>query len=157
MPAEKGARYPLCLEGERACPPEDVGGTYGYQEYVKAMANPRHKRHKEFLEWSGPFDPEKFDAKAATKSNAAGLAELAGDGVSQMSMRILVTGGRRFDDKQLLYTFLDRLHQERSITLLIHGAAQGADSFAEEWGKTRGVETLPCLADIERYNELVVA
>ena len=40
MPAEKGVRYPLCLEGERACPPDDVGGTYGYQDYLKAMANP---------------------------------------------------------------------------------------------------------------------
>ena len=43
--AEKGARYPLCLEGERACPPEDVGGTYGYQEYLEAMADPKHKEH----------------------------------------------------------------------------------------------------------------
>jgi hypothetical protein len=75
VPAEKGARYPLCLEGERACPPEDVGGTYGYQDYLKAMANPRHKRHKEFLEWSGPFDPEKFDAQAATKEMRKGVPD----------------------------------------------------------------------------------
>jgi hypothetical protein len=73
VPAEKGARYPLCLEGERACPPDDVGGTCGYQEYVKAMANPRHKRHKEFLQWNGPFDPEKFDAQAATKEMRKGV------------------------------------------------------------------------------------
>jgi len=75
LPAEKGTRYPLCLEGERACPPEDVGGTYGYQECLKAMANPKHKRHKEFLEWSGPFDPEKFDAEAATKQMRKGLPD----------------------------------------------------------------------------------
>ena len=73
VPAEKGARYPLCFEGERACPPDDVGGTCGYQDYVKAMANPRHKRHKEFLEWNGPFDPEKFDAQAATKEMRKGV------------------------------------------------------------------------------------
>ncbi len=73
MPAEKGVRYPLCVEGERACPPEDVGGFCGYQEYVRAIANPRHKRHKEFLEWSGPFDPEKFDADSATKHMRRGL------------------------------------------------------------------------------------
>ena len=73
VPVEKGARYPLCLEGERACPPDDVGGTYGYRDYVKAMANPRHKRHKEFLEWNGPFDPEKFDAQAATKEMRKGV------------------------------------------------------------------------------------
>jgi hypothetical protein len=75
LPAEKGVRYPLCVEGERACPPEDVGGTHGYQEYVRAMANPRHKQHKEFLEWSGPFDPEKFDAQAATKEMRKGLPD----------------------------------------------------------------------------------
>ena len=73
VPAEKEARYPLCLEGERACPPDDVGGTHGYQEYVKAMASPRHKRHKEFLQWNGPFDPEKFDAEAATKEMRKGV------------------------------------------------------------------------------------
>ena len=50
-------------------------GTYSYQEYVKAMANPKHKRHKEFLEWSGPFDPEKFDAEAATKEMRKGLPD----------------------------------------------------------------------------------
>jgi ABC-type Fe3+-hydroxamate transport system substrate-binding protein len=72
-----------------------------------------------------------------------------------MPMRILVTGGRKFADKELLFTFLDRLHQERGITLIIHGAAQGADSLADEWSKARGVETLPCLADVERYKRAV--
>jgi hypothetical protein len=74
-PAEKGVRHPLCVEGERACPPEDVGGPHGYQEYVRAMANPRHKQHQEFLEWNGPFDPEKFDAQAATKEMRKGLPD----------------------------------------------------------------------------------
>ncbi len=72
-PGEKGVRYPVCIEGERACPPDDVGGTCGYRDYLKAMANPRHKRHKEFLEWSGPFDPEKFDAQVATKEMRKGV------------------------------------------------------------------------------------
>ena len=71
--AEKGSRYPLCLEGERACPPEDMGGTYGYQEYLKAMADPKHEQHEEFMEWRGPFDPEEFDAGAATKMMRRGL------------------------------------------------------------------------------------
>jgi hypothetical protein len=74
-PAEKGARYPLCIEGERACPPEDVGGIGGFEEYVKAMANPKHKRHKEFLRWNGPFDPKKFDAQAATKEMRKGVPD----------------------------------------------------------------------------------
>jgi hypothetical protein len=71
--AEKGTRFPLCLEGERACPPEDVGGTGGYEEYLEAMANPKHKEHDSFMEWRGPFDPVAFDAKAATKEMRKGL------------------------------------------------------------------------------------
>lgn len=71
--AEKGIRYPLCLEGKRACPPEDVGGTYGYQEYLEALADPKHEQHKEFMEWRGRFAPEKFDAKAATRRMQRGL------------------------------------------------------------------------------------
>ena len=63
----------MCLEGKRACPPEDVGGPYGYQEYLEAMADPKHERHEEFMEWQGRFAPEKFDAKAATKRMQQGL------------------------------------------------------------------------------------
>jgi len=75
LPAEKGTRYPLCVEGERACPPEDVGGVWGYQEYVEAMADPDHKRHEELMEWSGPYDAEQFDAQAATKEMRKGLPD----------------------------------------------------------------------------------
>ena len=71
--AKKGARYPLCVEGERACPPEDVGGTYGYQQYLEAMVDPDHEEHSDYLEWQGPFDPEAFDARAASKMMRRGL------------------------------------------------------------------------------------
>jgi hypothetical protein len=60
------AKYPLCLEGERACPPEDCGGPYGYEDFLAALADPLDERHEEMLEWGGPFDPEAFDAKEAT-------------------------------------------------------------------------------------------
>jgi len=66
-PPEKRRKYPFCVEGERACPPEDVGGPWGYAEYVEAMADPNHEQHDEFMEWSGPFDPEAFDPKKATR------------------------------------------------------------------------------------------
>ena len=71
--AEKGSRYPLCLEGQRACPPEDIGGPYGYQDYLEAMADPKHEQHNELMERSGPFDSEKFDAQAVTKRMRRGL------------------------------------------------------------------------------------
>ncbi len=66
-PIDSKGKYPLCLEGERACPPEDCGGPPGYADYLDAVADPEHEQHDEMLEWRGPFDPEAFDAKKATK------------------------------------------------------------------------------------------
>lgn len=74
--AEPGRKYPLCLEGERACPPEDVGGTSGYEEFLEAIIDRRHERHKELLGWSGgSFDPEAFDSAEATKAMKKGLPD----------------------------------------------------------------------------------
>lgn len=73
LPAEKGQRYPVCVEGERACPPEDVGGIWGYCDYLKALADPDHERHAEMLQWRGPFDAEEFDAAKRTKAMRRGL------------------------------------------------------------------------------------
>ncbi|MFM7150309.1 MAG: plasmid pRiA4b ORF-3 family protein [Gemmataceae bacterium] len=64
--ADPKAKVPLCLEGKRACPPEDCGGPWGYADYLAIMANPKHRDYKEMLEWNGPFDPEAFDVKKAT-------------------------------------------------------------------------------------------
>jgi hypothetical protein len=51
-----------CLEGERSCPPEDVGGPPGYMEYLEALKDPSHPDHQQMVEWRGPlFDPERFD------------------------------------------------------------------------------------------------
>lgn len=66
-PADPQAKYPLCVEGERACPPEDCGGPGSYPNYLAAITNPQHEQHMEMLEWRGPFDPEAFDAKKATR------------------------------------------------------------------------------------------
>ena len=56
-----GTTYPRCVAGERACPPEDCGGAWGYTELLDALADPRHERHEELLEWvGGSFDPAEF-------------------------------------------------------------------------------------------------
>lgn len=53
---------PVCLAGERACPPEDVGGVWGYQDFLEAMKDPKHEQHWNYMEWwGGKFDPEAFD------------------------------------------------------------------------------------------------
>ena len=66
-PVDKKQKYPLCVEGERACPPEDVGGPWGYADYLVAIADQDHELHEEFMEWVGPTDPDEFDVKKATR------------------------------------------------------------------------------------------
>jgi len=59
---KKGVKYPVCLEGERSCPPEDCGGPWGYMDFLEAILNPHHEEHDYLLEWiGGSFDPEEFD------------------------------------------------------------------------------------------------
>jgi hypothetical protein len=60
---EEGVHYPLCLAGERACPPEDCGGIGGYEDLLEAMENPKTEDQKVLVEWAGDFDPEVFDLK----------------------------------------------------------------------------------------------
>ncbi|MHC4110027.1 MAG: plasmid pRiA4b ORF-3 family protein, partial [Planctomycetota bacterium] len=73
LQAEKGGRHPVCMEGERACPPEDVGGISGYEEYLEAMADPEHEEHESFMGWRGPFEPEAFDVAATTRRMRRGF------------------------------------------------------------------------------------
>ncbi|HZS42076.1 MAG TPA: plasmid pRiA4b ORF-3 family protein [Polyangia bacterium] len=62
LPASPIVRYPVCLAGKRTCPPEDCGGPYGYHDLLAALADKKHERHAELLEWlGGPFDAERFD------------------------------------------------------------------------------------------------
>lgn len=54
-----------CLDGQRACPPEDVGGVPGYFEFLNALKDPNHEEHESYTEWSGGnFDSERFDPES---------------------------------------------------------------------------------------------
>ncbi len=62
LPREKGIKYPTCIDGARACPPEDCGGPHGYETFLKAIMDPNHEQHEELLNWvGGDFEPEYFD------------------------------------------------------------------------------------------------
>jgi hypothetical protein len=65
VPMVTGVVYPRVVEGGRRGPPEDVGGPWGYDEFLEAIAHPKHARHTELLEWcGGDFDPKEFDVDA---------------------------------------------------------------------------------------------
>ena len=57
--ADPGITYPRLLKAAGACPPEDVGGAWGYEEFLEALADPNHEQHADMVHWSGGnFDAE---------------------------------------------------------------------------------------------------
>lgn len=61
LSSEDDGKYPRCVAGERACPPEDCGGPWGYEELLEIMQDKEHEEHEEKMAWfAGEFDPEDF-------------------------------------------------------------------------------------------------
>ncbi len=61
MLGEKRRRYPKCVDGARACPPEDCGGPHGYYLFLQIIADPDNEEYEEMLAWvGGNFEPEHF-------------------------------------------------------------------------------------------------
>jgi hypothetical protein len=59
---------PVCLAGERRCPPEDVGGPMGYEEFLNVIFEPGHEQFGQLRVWSGgTFHAEEFDVEAVNK------------------------------------------------------------------------------------------
>ena len=62
LPFKTEQQLPNCIKGSRGCPPEDVGGTWGYEEFLEAWLDENHSEHKDMKEWVGDyFHPEKLD------------------------------------------------------------------------------------------------
>jgi hypothetical protein len=62
MLRESGQKYPQCIDGARACPPEDCGGTSGYQEMLEVISDPDNDEYDEMMTWlGGNYDPSEFD------------------------------------------------------------------------------------------------
>lgn len=71
LPPEPGLKYPRCIDGARACPPEDSGGVPGYERMLEIIANPKDEEYEDILEWLGDdFDPEAFDLKMVNRELA---------------------------------------------------------------------------------------
>ena len=80
QPAEAGTTVPACVDGQRAGPPEDCGGTWGYRELLEILADPSHPEHRERRAWLGqPFDPDAFDP-GEFETNLRELRLAASDG-----------------------------------------------------------------------------
>lgn len=60
-----GLAYPVLLMATGQCPPEDVGGPFGYAEFLEAIADPNHEEHGALRRWyGGDFDPDDVDTEA---------------------------------------------------------------------------------------------
>lgn len=65
---QDGMSYPQCIAGKRTCPPDDVGGVWGYENFLEIIRDKKHPEHKETLEWAGgSFDPEVFDKEEVNR------------------------------------------------------------------------------------------
>ena len=71
---ESGVLYPQLIEAKGHCPPEDIGGPWGYSEFLEAIADPSHERHRELKEWfADDFNPHVVDVDWLSQD----VAELA--------------------------------------------------------------------------------
>ena len=68
LPKDKNLIYPICIDGELNCPPEDCGGVWGYYDFLEKIRDKKHPEHEEMLEWLGEeYDPEYFDKELINK------------------------------------------------------------------------------------------
>lgn len=66
-------------------------------------------------------------------------------------MTLLVCGGRSYANRGFLSAVLDGIHAAEPVTLLVHGAARGADTLAHEWAMKRGIACAAHPADWDTY------
>ena len=67
---EKGQKYPQCLAGAQACPPEDCGGVPGYYRLLEVMSDPRDDEYEEMVAWLGKkYNPQEFKPKKVKFDN----------------------------------------------------------------------------------------
>ena len=86
LPREKNVKYPICLAGKRACPPEDCGGVWGYMNLLEILSDPNHEDYEDTLEWLGDeFNPDYFDSGEIVFSDPEERWEYAFGGTNDFS------------------------------------------------------------------------
>lgn len=69
LPFDSKVALPLCIKANRACPPEDIGGVWGYQDFLEALNDDTHSEHETYKEWVGNnFDPAAYDIKEVNEA-----------------------------------------------------------------------------------------
>lgn len=61
-------KTPICIDGARRCPPEDVGGVHGYQEFLEAILDPSHEDYERFVTWAGGHFLDEFDVRSVNET-----------------------------------------------------------------------------------------
>ncbi len=135
LPKERGLDYPICIKGKRACPPEDVGGVWGYDNFLEAIADPTHEEHNDYLEWiGGEFDPTAFDLDGVNERlrrpynqhDEGQLAYVPSQAAGEGTLEKIATYVNELDEEQLsqierlavrrdLVTFLSYLQENRVV------------------------------------------
>jgi hypothetical protein len=129
LPPDPEQDLPRCIKGRRACPPEDVGGIWGYENMLEVLADPTDEEYNVFVEWIGDeFDPKAFDLQAANEALAAlrngrampveGL-EWAGD--EEISLTLVNRGVALLKPKQPLVDWVNGIIAEDDPPLTLEG------------------------------------
>jgi trans-aconitate methyltransferase len=128
LPPEPEVHYPICLAGQRACPPEECGGIWEYTNLLEVLKNPRHPDYREILEdFGGDFDPEAFDL---TRINRA-LQPIRGAKIRRSKINDLPAQWTEEDSKlyQEIATVAVPARAEQIAALLTLLPFNQADSF----------------------------
>ncbi|MBM3611013.1 MAG: plasmid pRiA4b ORF-3 family protein [Alphaproteobacteria bacterium] len=66
LPEYPHLKYPVCVGGDRTCPPEDCGGMIGYENMLQTLRGPRDEEYERIVEWLGreDFNSEAFSPES---------------------------------------------------------------------------------------------